>query len=340
MRAWQLDDFGLKNLRLADRPTPRPQEGQILVKVSAVSLNYRDKAIVDGVYDPEKMPKGLIPVNDAAGVVAEVGPGVTEWQVGDRVLSHFYSHWLEGPPGPDEPDWQLGGPLDGGLAEYMILEAKSAVPAPANLTDQQAATLPIAALTAWFALVEYGRLRPGQSVLVQGTGGVSLFAVQFATALGARVIATSSSDDKLRRAAALGAGDLVNYRTHPDWADEVLRLTDGRGVDHVVEVVAGEGLNQSVRATKAAGHIALVGFLGGQTAPLDVMPLLYSQAAIRGIAVGHRRAFVEMNRWIEKNGLEPVIDSVFAFEDARQAYERLEEGPFGKVVIRVGDEDQ
>ncbi|MEV5155639.1 NAD(P)-dependent alcohol dehydrogenase [Streptomyces werraensis] len=337
MRAWQLEDFGLDNLRLAERPTPRPKRGEILVKVSAVSLNYRDKAIVDGVYDPEKMPKYLIPVNDAAGVVAEVGPGVTEWQVGDRVLSHFYSHWLDGAPARDEPDWQLGGPLDGGLAEYMILEAKSAVPTPANLTDEQASTLPIAALTAWFALVEYGKLQPGESVLVQGTGGVSLFSVQIATALGARVVATSSSDEKLRRVAALGASDLINYRTTPNWADHVLDLTNGRGVDHVVEVVAGEGLNQSVRATKAAGHIALVGFLGGQTAPLNVMPLLYSQVAIRGIAVGHRRAFLEMNRWIEQQHLEPVIDSVFSFEESRRAYERLEQGPFGKIVIRVGD---
>ena len=337
MRAWQLEDFGLDNLRLADRPTPKPGPGEILVKVSAVSLNYRDKAIVDGVYDPEKMPKNLIPVNDTAGVVAELGPGVSEWQVGDRVLSHFYSHWLDGAPARDEPDWQLGGPIDGGLAEYMILEAKSAVPTPANLTDEQASTLPIAALTAWFALVEYGKLQPGQSVLVQGTGGTSLFALQFATALGARVIATSSSDEKLQRVAALGAGDLINYRTTPNWAQRVRELTDGQGVDHVIEVVAGENLNQSVHATKAAGHISLVGFLGGQTAPLDVIPMLYSQVAIRGIAVGHRHAFLEMNKFIEKEGLEPVIDTVYAFEDARKAYEHLARGAFGKIVIRVAD---
>jgi NADPH:quinone reductase-like Zn-dependent oxidoreductase len=337
MRAWQLEDFGLDNLRLAERPTPKPGPGEILVKVSAVSLNFRDKAIVDGVYNPEKMPKNLIPVNDAAGVVAELGPGVTEWQVGDRVMSHLYSHWLDGAPARDEPDWQLGGPIDGGLAEYMILEADSAVPTPANLTDEQAATLPIAALTAWFSLVEYGQLQPGQSVLVQGTGGVSLFAIQIATALGARVIATSSSDEKLEKAAALGASDLINYRTTPDWAEKVRELTDGEGVDQVIDVVGGDNLNQSVHGTRAAGHIALVGFLGGMTAQLDVLSLLYSQAAIRGIAVGHRRAFLDMNAWIEKSGLDPVIDTVYAFEDAHQAYEHLARGAFGKIVIRVAN---
>lgn len=337
MRAWQLEDFGLENLRLKERPTPKPGPGEILVKVSAVSLNYRDKAIVDGVYDPERMPKNLIPVNDAAGVVAEVGPGVTRWKTGDRVMSHFYSHWLDGAPARDEPDWQLGGPLDGGLAEYMVLEAGSAVATPSNLSDEQASTLPIAALTAWYCLVEYGNLQPGQTVLVQGTGGVSLFAVQFAGALGARVIATSSSDDKLETVAALGADGLINYRTHPDWAQQALELTDGEGVDHVIDVVGGEDLNQSVRATRPAGNIWLVGFLGGTIAPLDVMSLLYSQVAIRGIAVGHRRAFKDMNTFIEHNDLRPVIDTVYAFEDAHEAYRHLARGAFGKIVIRVAD---
>ncbi|AXG79708.1 zinc-dependent alcohol dehydrogenase family protein [Streptomyces paludis] len=337
MRAWQLEDLGLDNLRLAERPTPKPGPGEILVKVSAVSLNFRDKAIVDGVYSPEKVPKNLIPVSDTAGVVAQLGPGVTQWQVGDRVMSHLYAHWLDGAPARDEPDWQLGGPTDGGLAEYLILEAESAVPTPANLTDEQASTLPIAALTAWFSLVEYGGLRPGQSVLVQGTGGVSLFAIQIATALGARVIATSSDDGKLQRAAALGATGLINYRTTPDWAEKVRELTDGQGVDQVIEVVGGDNLNQSIHATRPAGHISLVGFLGGMTAPLDVLSLLYSQAAVRGIAVGHRRAFLDLNAWIEKHGLAPVIDTVYPFDDAIKAYEHLARGAFGKIVIRTTD---
>ncbi|MFE1882759.1 zinc-dependent alcohol dehydrogenase family protein [Streptomyces diastatochromogenes] len=337
MRAWQLEDFGLDNLVLKETPTPKPGPGEILVKVSAVSLNYRDKAIVDGAYDPDKMPENLIPVSDAAGVVAEVGPGVTEFKPGDRVMSHLYSHWLDGAPARDEPDHCLGLPLDGGLAEYMILEASSAVPTPAHLTDEQASTLPVAALTAWFALVEYGRLEPGQTVLVQGTGGVSLFAVQLAAALGARVIATSSSDEKLQRVAELGAQELINYRTTPDWAERARELTDGQGVDQVIEVVGGDGINQSVHATRAAGHISLIGFLGGQVAPLDVLPLLFSQAQIRGIAVGHRRAFLEMNEFIEKQGIEPVIDTVYGFEDAHKAYEHLARGAFGKIVIRVAD---
>ncbi|SKG70870.1 alcohol dehydrogenase [Mycobacteroides abscessus subsp. bolletii] len=337
MYAWQLEEFGLDNLRLAERPTPEPGPGEILVKVSAVSLNYRDKAIVDGVYDPDKMPKNLIPVNDAAGVVAGVGPGVTEWQIGDRVMSHFYAHWLDGAPARDEPDWCLGGPRDGGLAEYMILEAASAVPTPANLTDEQASTLPIAALTAWFSLLNYANIQTGQSVVIQGTGGVSLFAVQIASALGAHVIATSSSDEKLRKVAELGATDLINYRTTPNWEEQVRKLTNGDGADLVIDVVGGEGLNQSVHATRAGGHIALVGFLGGQIAPLDVLPMLFSQATIRGIAVGHRRAFLDMNAFIEQHGLQPVIDTVYAFSDAHEAYHHLARGAFGKIVIRVAE---
>ncbi|GEL23733.1 alcohol dehydrogenase [Pseudonocardia sulfidoxydans NBRC 16205] len=336
MRAWQLRTFGLENLELAETPTPEPGPDELLVKVGAVALNFRDKAIVDGIYEPDKMPENLIPVADAAGTVVAVGEGVTAFAVGDRVTSHFYSRWLEGQPSHNEPDYSLGGPLHGGLAEYMVLHEDTAVPAPDTLSDEQAATLPIAALTAWYSLVENGKVQDGQTVLIQGTGGVSIFGVQFAAALGARVIATSSSDEKLERVRELGATDLINYRTHPDWEKVVLELTDGLGVDVTLDVVGGAGLNRSIAATRPGGHVNVIGFLDGQTASVDLMTLLFRQTKIHGIAVGHRASFVEMNNFIDEHKILPVIDTVYEFEDAIAAYEHLNRGAFGKIVVRVG----
>lgn len=335
MLAWRLNDFGLDNLRLEEMPTPTPSAGELLVRVSAVSLNFRDKAIIDGIYEPHKMPKGLIPAADAAGEVVAVGAGVTRFAVGDRVMSHFYSRWIDGEPGPDEPDYSLGGPLDGGLAEYMLLEEDTAVASPSSLTDEQASTLPIAALTAWYSLVENGRITEKDTILVQGTGGVSIFAVQFASAFGARVIATSSSDEKLQRVRELGATDLINYRDHPDWDDVVMTLTDGRGVDQVLDVVGGDGLNKSIAATRPGGHINAIGFLSGQTATIDLMQVLFRQTQLHGIAVGHRRSFEQMNAFIDKHQIAPVIEATYAFEDAIAAFEHLNRGAFGKIVIRV-----
>jgi NADPH:quinone reductase-like Zn-dependent oxidoreductase len=337
MKAWQLKDFGLNNLELGDVPTPAPRPGELLVKVGAVSLNFRDKAIVDGMYEPHLVPKDLIPVSDAAGTVVAVGAGVTRFAVGDRVNSHLYSRWLDGAPGPDEPAYCFGMPLPGGLAEYMIIHEDSAVRAPAGMSDEEASTLPIAALTAWYSLMDVGQLQPGQTVLVQGTGGVSIFAAQIAVAHGARVIATSSSDANLDKVKALGVGDGVNYRTFPDWERKVLELTDGKGVDVTIDVAGGDGLNKSVLATRAAGVIAQVGFLTGQTTQLQLMPLIFRQATIRGIAVAPRTSFDRMNPFLDRHGIRPVIDKVYAFDEAIQAYEHLARGPFGKVVIRVAD---
>jgi NADPH:quinone reductase-like Zn-dependent oxidoreductase len=335
VRAWTLDDFGLQNLNLREVPTPTPGPGELLVKVSAVSLNYRDKALVDGIYAPEKMPKGLIPVADSAGVVAGVGEGVTEFAVGDRVTSHFYSTWHDGPWLAQYTDAQTGGPLNGGLAEYQILGAANVVPTPANLTDEEAATLPIAALTPWFSMVEYGGLHKGGSVLVQGTGGVSIFAIQIASALGARVIATSSSDEKLRRARELGATDTINYRTTPDWAGAALEMTDGKGVDVVIDVVGGDGLRDSIRAARGNGVVAVVGFLAGQTANLDLMDVIWHQTRIQGVAVGHLRSFRELVNFLDEHEIHPVIDTTYTFEQAHQAYEHLARGAFGKIVIKI-----
>lgn len=337
MKAWLLKDFGLNNLELGEVPTPVPLPGELLVKVGAVSLNFRDKAIVDGIYEPHLVPKPLIPVSDAAGVVVAVGAGVSRFKVGDRVNSHLYSRWIDGEPGPDEPAFCFGMPLPGGLAEYMIIHEDSAVRAPAGMSDEEASTLPIAALTAWYSLMDVGRLQPGQTVLVQGTGGVSIFAAQIAAAHGARVIATSSSDANLARVKALGASEGVNYRTHPDWEQKVLELTGGKGVDVTIDVAGGEGLNRSVLATKAAGVIAQVGFLTGQTTQLQLMPLIFRQTTIRGIAVAPRTSFDRMNPFLDRHGIRPVIDKGYGFGEAVQAFEHLARGPFGKVVISVGD---
>lgn len=337
MKAWLLKDFGLKNLHFEDVPTPAPQAGELLVKVGAVSLNYRDKAIVDGFYEPHMVPKPLIPVSDTAGTVVAVGQGVSRFKIGDRVNSTLYSRWIDGPPGPNEPDYCFGSPLPGGLAEYMIIHEESAVKAPDMMSDEEASTLPIAALTPWYCLMDVGNLQPGQTVLVQGTGGVSIFAAQIAVAHGARVIATSSSDENLTKIKTLGVSEGINYKTHPNWEQKVLELTDGKGVDITVDVAGGDGLNQSIAATKAAGVITQVGFLTGQTSALNLMPLIFRQTTIRGIAVAPRTSFERMNPFLDKHRIKPVIDRVYAFEDAVQAYEHLSKGAFGKIVIKIAD---
>ncbi|QXQ11995.1 NAD(P)-dependent alcohol dehydrogenase [Paeniglutamicibacter sp. Y32M11] len=330
-----LDDFGLENLNLHEIPTPQPAAGELLIKVSAVSLNYRDKALVDGIYMPEKIAKGLIPVADSSGVVAAVGAGVTKYKVGDRVTSHFYSTWHDGPWLNDYADFQTGGPINGGLAEFQILGEHNVVPTPRDMSDIEASTLPIAALTPWFVLREYRKVKPGDTVLIQGTGGVSIFAIQLASALGARVIVTSSSDEKLVRARELGATDTINYRATPDWAAAVLEMTDGQGVDVVLDVVGGDGLRDSVRTTKGNGLVAVIGFLQGQSTTLDLMDIIWHQAQIQGIAVGHLRAFQDLVTFLEEHTIHPVIDTVYPFEDARAAYDQLARGAFGKIVIRV-----
>jgi NADPH:quinone reductase-like Zn-dependent oxidoreductase len=244
---------------------------------------------------------------------------------------------VDGTPKPNEPDFCYGAPLPGALAQYMILNAASAVKAPEAMTDEEASTLPIAALTAWYAMMDYGNLQPGQSVLVQGTGGVSVFAVQIASAFGAKVIATRSKDENLAKVKALGAWEGINYTKRPDWDKAALELTDGKGVDQLLDVVGGDGLNQSVAATRVGGHISQIGFLQGQTAKLDLMRVIFRQTAIRGIAVGPSRAFERMNEFLNKHSIHPVVDKVYPFEQAREAYEHLAHGAFGKIVIRADD---
>lgn len=337
MKAWILKDFGLHNLVQGEVETPTPKAGELLVKVGAVSLNFRDKAIVDGIYEPHMVPKNLIPVSDAAGEVVAVGDGVTRFKVGDRVNSTLYAKWVDGAPGLNEGQHSYGMPKPGGLAEYMIIDEISAVRAPDAMSDVEASTLPIAALTAWYCLMDIGNLQPGQTVLVQGTGGVSIFAAQIAAAHGARVIATSSNDANLEKIKSFGAHDGINYRTFPNWEMKVLELTDGKGVDITIDIAGGNGLNQSIAATKVAGTVAVVGFLTGQVTELNLMPIIFRRTNVQGIAVAPRASFERMNPFLNKHKIKPVIDQVYSFDEAVKAYEHLARGPFGKVVIKVAD---
>lgn len=335
MKAWQLRGFGLDNLKLENITVPTPDKNEVLIKVGAVSLNFRDKAIVDGIYEPEMVPNPLTPVSDASGTIVQIGADVTRFKVGQRVTSHLYSKWIKGTPAPNEPDFCFGSPLPGGLAEYMIIHEESAVLAPSTLTDEEASTLPIAALTAWYSLVTYGNLQKGDSVLIQGTGDVSIFGIQLANALGARVIVTTSSNEKGEWARKLGAQEIINYVETPDWATEVIKLTDGKGVDQLLEVVGGDGLNDSVKATKVTGQISVIGFLAGQTTDLNLMQVIFRQTKIQGIAVGNRSAFEEMNKAFDQYNIKPVIEKVYQFEDTIEAYHHLAKGAFGKIVIKV-----
>jgi NADPH:quinone reductase-like Zn-dependent oxidoreductase len=276
-----------------------------------------------------------VPASDAAGEVVEAGAAVSRFRPGDRVVTHFVTKWMDGAPSRDYETYRttLGGPLPGVLSEYIVLDESTLTKAPGSLSDAEAATLPIAALTAWFALFESSKLALGETIVVQGTGGVSLFALQFAAAAGARVIVTSSSDEKLARARKLGAAHGINYAKQPEWDMAVRELTGGRGADHVVDVVGGDNLQRSVNAVGNGGRISLIGLLQGNKLSVEAIPIFLKRVTLQGIAVGHRRAFEAMNAAIESTKLKPIVDSTLAFADAPAAFRRLEQGPFGKVVV-------
>ena len=336
MKAYEIQgSFGIDRLRLAERPDPQPGPGELLLAVKAVSLNHRDLTTVEGIYNP-KQQLPLIPCSDAAGEVVAVGEGVTRFRVGDRVCPTFARHWLSGEPEREKLRSTLGGPLDGTLAERIVVPAESAVAAPAHLSDEEAATLPCAALTAWNAVVTHGRTKPGEVVVALGTGGVSLFALQFARLVGARVIVTSSSDGKLARARELGAWGTINYRAEPDWERKVKELTGGRGADLVIEVGGAGTFSRSLHAVRLGGTIVMIGALSGGDAPLSVIPILMRQIRVQGMLVGDRESFEAMNRGVAASGLRPVVDRVFPFEQAPDAFRHMASGEhFGKVVVRV-----
>lgn len=336
MKAYQLSHAGLDGLEIVELPSPAPGKGQVKVRVHAASLNYRDLMIATGKYGRGPLKSPLIPLSDGAGEIVDVGEGVTGFKPGDRVIGNFFQSWFDGPADPSKQARALGGAVDGVLAQEVVWEAAATVTVPKELTFEEAATLPCAGLTAWVGLKELGGIERGQRVLALGTGGVSVFALQIAKAMGCEVVVTSSSNRKLERAKALGADVLINYREDPKWGERTRELTGGEGVDHVLEVGGAATLQGSLAALKSGGHLTVVGMLGGDRADPETAKANDKGVRVDRVYVGsasHLRTFCA---FVEERRLKPVVDRAFDFAAAREAYEALRDAEhFGKLVIRV-----
>lgn len=337
MRRWEMDGFGRAALELRDVAVPRPGPGEVLVKAAAVALNYRDLLIIaDGMGAPLAFP--FTPASDLAGTVVAIGANATRFATGARVISTFFPGWIDGLPDGDSarlPYQALGGAYPGVLADYVALPEAWLAAAPEGLPLEEASTLPCAGLTAWFGLVERGGLRAGDTVLVEGTGGVALFGVQIAKAMGARVIVVSGSAGKRERARALGA-DIFIDRTQGDWVDAVRAATGGRGADHVLALAGGAALGRAVEVAAIGGRIAQIGVIEGFEAALPLGPLMLKQLTLNGIGVGHRRALEDLVRAVDATGLRPVIDGRYSLAELPAALDHLERGAFGKIVVTPG----
>ena len=335
MRVFQIqDDWGFENLKLSTRPEPKPGAGEVLLRMKASSLNYRDLLVPERGYGSFTGTLPLVPVSDGVGEVVEVGPGVTRVKIGDRVCPCFQQGWIAGPPDLERLTRTLGGPVDGTMAELMCLPEQGLVKVPAYLSDLEAATLPCAAVTAWNALVTHDKLGPGSRILVQGTGGVAVFALQFAKLLGAHVTVISSSDEKIARATALGADAAVNYRTTPEWAKATRDITGGRGYDHIVELGGEKTLPQSLICIRPGGTLSMIGVLSGGMMSAQLGRVVTRHVRLQGISVGHRDSFESMMRALEQHRLKPVIDRIFEFAALKEAMTYLKGGAhFGKVCI-------
>ncbi len=337
MKAYEINDFGIDKLEITDREMPEPGPNDVLVRLRATSLNYRDVMVVTGTYNP-RMKLPAIPFSDGAGEVVSVGSAVTKWQAGDRVMPIFAQRWFDGETDEEKRRTSLGAgsQWDGVLREYAAFNEESVLKIPDHLSFEEAATLPCSAVTAWNALVVSGQIKAGDTVLTLGTGGVSIFALQIAKLFGARVISTSSSDAKIEKLIELGADGTVNYREREDWDRAVLELTGRPGVDHVVEVGGAGTLARSLNAIRLGGHVALIGALTG-TAGFDPVTVFMKAVRLQGIFVGSRRMFEDLLKAVDVAKLEPVIDRVFAFDEVREALRHMESGShFGKIVIRIG----
>ncbi len=335
MRSYEIPQFGIENLRIVESDVPRSADDEVLIRFHAASLNYRDVMVASGTYNP-RMKLPAIPFSDGAGEIIEIGNSVTKWKVGDRVCPIVVRDWFDGGPTAEKVKTAIGaGSYDGVLREYGAFSSESIVGVPDHLSYVEAATLPCAAVTAWNALVVSGNVQPGDTVLTLGTGGVSVFAVQLAKLFGAKVIATSSSNDKLDSISKLGADETINYREREDWDKAVLELTDGQGVDHVIEVGGTGTLAKSVKAVRVGGHIAMIGALN-MSGEFNPIPIFMKGIRLQGIFIGSRQMFEDMNEKIASVGLKPVIDREFAFEDAANALEYMGGGShFGKIVVRI-----
>ncbi|HEY1446973.1 MAG TPA: NAD(P)-dependent alcohol dehydrogenase [Caulobacteraceae bacterium] len=335
MRALQLiDGVGLEHLQVVEVAEPTPGPSEVLVRMRAVSLNFRDLLMVSGIYR-QQTPLPLTPFSDGCGIVEAVGAEVTRFKVGERVATLFFQKWLAGKPTIEGLSSSLGAPIPGAGRELAAFHEDGLSKVPAFLTDHQVATLPCAALTAWRALFEDARLQPGDTVVLQGTGGVSIFGLQFAKAAGYRTIITSSSDEKLVRAKALGADHGINYKQTPEWGRAVRELAGGRGADFVMEVGGAGTLTQSLHAITLSGHIAIIGILGGAAEPLQIGTMIGTGARLQGVMVGSRAMFEAMCRAIETLHIEPVVDKTYPFTEAVAAFEAMRAGRhFGKIVLR------
>jgi NADPH:quinone reductase-like Zn-dependent oxidoreductase len=335
MRAYELQSFGLEGLAVVERPAPLPGPGEVLLRVRAASLNYRDLMTVEGRYNPRlRLP--MVPLSDAAGEVEAIGAGVTRFAVGDSAISAMAQRWFSGEPSLEKVRHTLGGQLPGVLAERIVLPQEGLVPVPGDLSLVEAATLPCAALTAWSALVDFGRVKPGDDVLVLGTGGVAVFALQFARLLGARTLVTSRHEWKLARVKPMGVSETIHVTSDSAWEDQVVQLTAGRGADLVVEVGGAGTLSRSLKAARIGGRVAVIGVLAGATSEVDVRPILMKKLTLGGILVGSRESFEDMNRALAEHDVRPVIDKVFPFEETPAALRYLKSGRHvGKICIRV-----
>jgi NADPH:quinone reductase-like Zn-dependent oxidoreductase len=334
MRVWSLTAPGLEHLTLEERPDPTPEPNEVLVRIKAASLNYRDLMVATGRYSRvAKYP--LIPLSDGAGEIAAIGSRVRAWRVGDRITTSFFADWVDGPETPERAATALGGAIDGVLAEAIVLPERGVVRTPEHMSDIEAATLPCAALTAWHALFEgVDPLRPGQTVLLEGTGGVSVFGLQLAKLAGARVIITSSRDEKLARARSLGADETINYKSEVDWQNRTREMTGGRGVDHVLEVGGKDTLGRALASLCFGGQLHLIGGVSGSSTELPLGPMARTNARVRRIFVGSVSMFEAMNRALSLHRVRPVVDRSFRFDEARAAFDYLQSAShFGKIVL-------
>lgn len=336
MKAYEIQEFGIDKLALVEQSVPEPAAGEVQIRVYAASLNYRDYMVVTGIYNP-KMKLPAVPFSDGAGEVVAIGDGVTKWKVGDRVMPIFAQRWFDGDLSDEKRRSSLGGGAQwqGVLREYATFNENGLVAIPEHLSFEEAATLPCAAITAWNALIVSGKVRPGETVLTLGTGGVSVFAAQFAKLVGARVIATSGSDEKIERLIALGVDETINYRKNESWERTVLEMTGGVGVDHVVEVGGAGTLAKSITSVRIGGHIAMIGALTG-SAGFDPIAVFMKAIRLQGIFTGSWSMFESMNKAIAVNNLRPVIDRTFEFDQVREALRHMESAShFGKIVVRI-----
>ncbi len=334
MKAFEVQEFGIENLALVDREVPQPGWGEILVRLTAASVNYRDYMVVEGVYNP-KLKRPMVPLSDAAGVVEAIGPGVSRFNKGDRVSACFMQKWVDGRITREKAASALGGGIDGVLREFAVFSQEGLVRSPDLLRDEEVAALPCAAVTAWHALFENGRSLPGDTVLIQGTGGVSIFALQFAHAAGLRTIVTSSSDEKLERAKKLGADETINYKSTPNWEEQARKLTNGEGVAHVIEVGGSETMPRSLRAVRMQGIVSVIGVLSGASASVSPTAILMNSVRVQGIYVGSRAMFERMNAAIEVHSIRPVVDRVWDWTQIKDGLRFMEsQQHFGKICLR------